>query len=105
MANRLYQTLQEACEEAPNEPVANYYEFNPLGSDAQKNSQIRDNMKYAIAYGLRVELHASKETLSACGLASAHELEGANIIRGNADQLGYVRLKICRPIPLRVRGA
>jgi hypothetical protein len=105
MANQLYRTLREACEDAPNEPVANYYEFNPLGSVVAKNSQIRDNVKYAIAYGLRVELHASKETLSACGLEHVLKLEGANIIRGNDDQPGYVRLKVCRAISPPVRGA
>jgi len=101
MSNQLHKTLEEAIANAPFEPVGAYCEVNPIGSPAEKRNQLRAMVRQAIAAELKVELLAADATFASVGMDGMNEFDGAAIHSGSADQPGYFRVKVCRPIRLR----
>lgn len=101
MSNQLHKTLEEAIANAPFEPVGAYCEINPIGSPAEKRNQLQAIVRLAIAAGLKVELLAAEATFASVGMDGLNEFDGAAIHSGSADQPGYFRVKVCRPIRLR----
>ena len=102
MSNQLHKTLEEAIANAPFEPVGAYCEVNPIGSPPEKSNQLRAIVRRAIAAGLKVELLAAEATFASVGMDGLNEFDGAAIHHsGSADQPGYFRVKVCRPIRLR----
>ena len=98
MSNQLHPTIGEAIANAPLEPVGAYCEINPVGSAEAKRAELRRTVKQAIDAGLKVEIMAAEATLADAMMAELAEFEGAAIHSGPADQPGYFRIKVCRPV-------
>jgi hypothetical protein len=105
VSNQLHPTLEEAIANAPVEPIAAYYEMNPLGPPEAKRAQLRAAVRQAVDVGLKVEILAAEETLADAHMSHLREFEGAAIHPGPADPPGYFRIKVCRAIAPRPAGA
>jgi len=98
MSNKLHRTITEAIANAPLEPVGAYCEINPVGPAEAKRAELRRTVREAIDAGLRVEIMAAESTLADAMMAGLVDFEGAQIHPGPADQPGYFRIKVCRPV-------
>jgi hypothetical protein len=98
MSNEMHRTIEDAIANAPGEPVGAYCEINPIGPPEAKRAELRHTVRLAIDAGLKVEIMATESTLTDAMMAGLQEFEGATIHPGSADQPGYFRIKVCRPI-------
>jgi hypothetical protein len=100
MPNQLHQTLDEAIANAPPEPFGAYCEVKPGGPPETKRAVLRAMIRRAIDAGLRVEILAAESTLADALMSGLREFEEAAIHSVPADQPGYFRIKVCRPVGL-----
>jgi hypothetical protein len=100
MPNQLHQTLDEAIANAPLEPAGAYCEVKPGGPPETKRAVLRAMVRRAIDAGLRIEILADEPTLVDALMSGLREFEEAAIYSVPADQPGYFRIKVCRPVRL-----